>query len=148
MDCNKQLHIKVNGPPVELCTVNLFIVVQTGFKQEQKQHLFFSSGRISSLLSIRDTVPTTNETSCANPASQVMTIIHSLLHNTERFVNYDWAINTLSYHIHVFHTYSTLTNSAMRYCYFFILFFTLEKYRTLMIGPLWLCFLERHFSSV
>lgn len=44
MDCNKQLHIKVNGPPVELCTVNLFIVVHTGFKQEQKQHLFLALG--------------------------------------------------------------------------------------------------------
>lgn len=56
-----------------------------------------------------------------------MTIIHSLLHNTERFVNYDWAINTLSYHIHVFHTYSILTNSAMRYCYFFNYFFHIRK---------------------
>lgn len=70
-----------------------------------------------------------------------MTIIHSLLHNTERFVNNDWAINTLSYHIHVFHTYTYI-----KFCNeIFFSFFTLEKYRTLMIGPLWLCFLSKTY---
>lgn len=41
MDCNKQLHIKVKGPPVELCTVDLVIVIHTGFEEEQKLYSFF-----------------------------------------------------------------------------------------------------------
>lgn len=36
MDCNERLHIKVIGPPVELCTVDLIVVIHAGFKQEQK----------------------------------------------------------------------------------------------------------------
>ena len=36
MDCNKQLHINVSGPPTELRTGSLIVVIHTGFKQEQK----------------------------------------------------------------------------------------------------------------
>lgn len=39
-----------------------------------------------------------------------------------------------------FHTYTYINKFCDDIIFFFLFFFTLEKYRTLMIGPLWLCF--------
>ena len=102
MDCNKRLHVKV-----ELCTVNLFIVFQTGLNRNKSIYLsvWIQSWHVYAA------VPCTEHQK-------------------------DWSIHSL-YHIHLF-THIHILNSVMKY--YSLFFFTLEKYRTLMIGPLWLCF--------
>ena len=70
--------------------------------------------------------------------------IHSLLHTTLK----DWSTMIGQYTYYSisypsFHTYTYIN----KFCDERILFFTLEKYRTLMIGPLWLCFSWDIFTS-
>jgi len=74
-----------------------------------------------------------------NPALRVMTIIHSLLHTTLKY--WSTMIGQYTYYSISYSSFHTFTY-INKFCdEIIIYFFTLEKYRTLMIGPLWLCFL-------
>lgn len=131
MDCNKRLHIKVNGPSVEL---------QTGFNRNKIiPFLIESETNITIICNTRSEIFTWCRHEYRLPVwiqpTGHYSYTQSLAHNTERLVNYDWAITYINlYYIHLFHTYTYITNSEMREYYF--LFFTIEKYKTLMIGPL------------
>lgn len=54
-----------------------------------------------------------------------------LAHNTERLLKYDFHTHIIHHHIHLFHTYTYINKSLDG-----IISFLLEKYQTLMIGPL------------
>lgn len=103
MDCNKQLHIKVSGPPVELRTGSLVVVIHTGFKQEQKQVLFVApceSHRFSEYLGYSYSIELVFL--CESSPTSRDGYTQPLAHDTERLVNYDWAIHTLFYIISIF----------------------------------------------